>query len=87
MHATIFHPVDAAVDIYFAGRRCERRGSVPRIIDPVRDFGAHGAGHIPCEDIAVSNPIVRQVTRVVANGELIDKLSIKSREPSAPVNW
>ena len=52
------HPRDAAVDVNFAGVWCVRSRYVARIVNPVRNFSAHGATDIPRKDIAVGVAIV-----------------------------
>src|SRR5215212_11924606 len=75
------HPIDPAVDVDFAGMRRSGSLDMAGAINPMRNFSPHGATDVPREDIAVSVPVVGQITRVVADGKLIDQLGVDCRIP------
>src|SRR5689334_3815439 len=75
------HPIDSAVDVDFSGMRRSGSHDIAGAINPMRNFSPHGATDIPREDIAESLAVVGQITRVVADGKLVDQLRVDSRIP------
>src|SRR6185503_16269832 len=83
-YAMIPHPIDPAVDVDFAGMLRSGSFDIAGAINPMRNFSPHGATDVPREDIAVSVPVVGQITRVVADGKLIDQLRV---DCLIPLSW
>src|SRR6185503_19141606 len=78
-YAVTLHPIDPAVDVDFAGMRRIGSHDMSGAIDPMWNFSSHRATHVPREDVAVSVAVVGQITRVVADGKLIDQLGVDCR--------